>query len=223
MTADDLTFEVLTRHQRLLRDGFPPDLGLRVHRAISWIAGAEGATGRDDPDAAFVCYWIAFNAAYAQREDLHRQFPEVEFRRWYFEAVLAVDGDHAIYDALWHRFAGLVRGFLGNRFVFDPFWRHRHGEPGFDDWAARFERQRNRVHGALGRRDTAVILEVLFQRLYVLRNQLIHGGSTWNGAVNRSQVRDGVELMACLVPRFIALMMAHPNEAWGVPPYPPVE
>lgn len=30
----------------------------------------------------------------------------------------------------------------------------------------------------------------VFMRLYTLRNQLIHGGATWNSAVNRAHVRD---------------------------------
>ena len=37
---------------------------LRMRRATSWLARAEQE--RDDPDAAFIFYWIAFNAAYAQ-------------------------------------------------------------------------------------------------------------------------------------------------------------
>ena len=46
--------------------GFSEDdnLGLRVHRAISWIERAEQES--DDADAALVFYWIAFNSAYAK-------------------------------------------------------------------------------------------------------------------------------------------------------------
>lgn len=29
-----------------------------------------------------------------------------------------------------------------------------------------------------------MILSILFDRLYVLRNQLVHGGATWNSDVN---------------------------------------
>ena len=37
---------------------------LRMHRALSWLQRAE--TAGDDDDVAFICLWIAFNAAYAQ-------------------------------------------------------------------------------------------------------------------------------------------------------------
>lgn len=63
------------------------------------------------------------------------------------------------------------------------------------------------------------ILEELFDRLYVLRNQLLHGGSTWQGSVNRSQVQDGAAIMAFLVPHFINLMLDNPTTDWGIPPY----
>jgi len=51
--------------------------------------------------------------------------------------------------------------------------------PGYDDWNIRLERERVAIGGALRRQDTATILSILFGRLYVLRNQLVHGGATW--------------------------------------------
>ena len=63
----------------------------------------------------------------------------------------------------------------------------------------------------------------VFDRLYVLRNQLVHGGATWNSSVNRDQVRDGTRILAFLVPLFIDLMMDNPDIAWGDPCYPVVE
>ena len=38
-----LSFDALKAKQRRLRDGFDERLGLRVHRAISWLRGAEQA------------------------------------------------------------------------------------------------------------------------------------------------------------------------------------
>ncbi|MFD2577593.1 hypothetical protein ACFSTD_01000 [Novosphingobium colocasiae] len=71
--------------------------------------------------------------------------------------------------------------------------------------------------------DTARILSILFDRLYVLRNQLVHGGSTWNSDVNRAQVRDGAALLGCLLPIFIDLMMDNAGHEWPMPNYPVVE
>jgi len=72
-------------------------------------------------------------------------------------------------------------------------------------------------------RNTAEILSLVFDRLYVLRNQLVHGGATWNSRVNRDQVRDGAAILAFLMPVFVDVMMDHPDEDWGRPFYPVVE
>ena len=63
----------------------------------------------------------------------------------------------------------------------------------------------------------------MFDRLYVLRNQLFHGGATWNGKVNRDQLRDCSRLLSKLVPLIIALMMDNPDTDWGEAVYPVVD
>jgi hypothetical protein len=112
---------------------------------------------------------------------------------------------------------------LANLYVFHPFWQHHNGVQGHADWAERLERSRAAIGHALRDHDTAKILAILFDRLYVLRNQLVHGGSTWNSEVNRAQVRDGAALLGCLLPIFIDLMMDNPRHEWPKPTYPVVE
>ena len=64
---DSLTFQALKEKQRAIRSGFPETMGLRVHRAISWIGRAEAC--EEDDDARFIFLWIAFNAAYADERE----------------------------------------------------------------------------------------------------------------------------------------------------------
>ena len=221
-TLRTLSAAQLKDKQRSLRDDFESGFGLRVHRAISWLQGAERAAAADI-DLAFICYWIAFNAAYVQHAYLHREYAEPKFFRWYFKQIVALDANKVIYDAIWQRFSGPIRTLVGNRYVFAPFWRSQHGEAGPDDWRRAFRAQGRATLQALRRQDTESVLEILFSRLYVLRNQLMHGGATWRGGVNRQQVSDGARIMAFLVPHFVDLMMDHPHEGWGEPPYPVVE
>ena len=57
------------------------------------------------------------------------------------------------------------------------------------------------AHRALAEENTShYVLELIFDRLYVLQNQILHGGATWSGSVNRDQVRDGAAIMGFLVP-----------------------
>ena len=77
--------------------------------------------------------------------------------------------------------------------------------------------------GPAGESILPALLAVVFDRLYVLRNQIIHGGSTWNSSVNRRQVQDGVSVLSWLLPIFIDIMMDNPKQDWGKPFYPVVE
>lgn len=219
-TTRTLSHETLKSKQRKIREDFPENLGLRVHRALSWLQRAEMAD--DDFDAAFIFYWIAFNAAYA--EDLQELLPTGERRAFdlYFEKILSFDEEQIIYDAIWHSFSDSIRLLLDNKFVFHPFWSHHNQTPGYGDWDDRFSKSKKVIQIALRDRDTKVILTTLFDRLYVLRNQLVHGGATWNSSVNRPQVKDGARILAFLVPLFIDLMMDNPQLIWEIPHYPVV-
>ena len=41
----------------------------------------------------------------------------------------------------------------------------------------------------------------------MLRNQLVHGGATWQSSANREQIRDAVAFLQYLVPIMIDVMM----------------
>ncbi|MDH1316619.1 hypothetical protein N5C36_21315 [Shewanella xiamenensis] len=66
-------------------------------------------------------------------------------------------------------------------------------------------------------------MAIICNRLYIIRNQPIHGGATWQSATNRNAMRDCTEVMACLVPTVIGIMMDNPNTLWGDPMYPVVD
>ncbi len=123
-----LTYKRLKKRQRAERDHYTTNLGLRVHRALSWLKRAEQCD--DDLDA------------------------------------------------------------------------------------------KSAAHRALGKKNTAKVLGIIFNRLYMLRNQMIHGGATWNSSVNRDQIRDSVNILGKLIPITIKLMMDNGKAIWGTPCYP---
>jgi hypothetical protein len=215
------TFEALKEKQRAIRDGFPETMGLRVHRAISWIGRAEGCG--DDDDARFIFLWIAFNAAYADEREFQETLlgERAEFLG-YFTKLVTLDHEKRIYNALWQRFSGPVRLLMENRYVYNPFWHFHNGVSGYEDWEEKFKSSSRTFAYALQSRDTSRVLGFVFDRLYVLRNQIVHGGSTWNSSVNRHQVKDGAAILTFLLPIFVDLMMDNPNKDWGKPFYPVV-
>ena len=216
-----MTFAVLKAKQRAIRTGFPETMGLRVHRALSWIGRAEACEG--DDDARFIFLWIAFNAAYADESEFQAipQGERVAFLD-FFGRVTALDTERRIYKAVWQRFSGPVRLLLENPYVFNPFWQHHNGIEGYEDWRERFKTSAKAFALSFQIGDSARVLSFVFDRLYVLRNQLVHGGATWNSTVNRDQVRDGAAILAFLLPIFVDLMMDNPAADWGRPFYPVV-
>ena len=216
------------RHQTLIaeqRNAFT----LRMHRSLSWLQRAKsaGEAGGDD-DVAFICLWIAFNAAYAQDTagGMDSNTSERQSFRDFVAQVCRLDADKALSALVWQVFPGPIRILLDNQYVFQPFWDALNN-PRSDGsipthWRDAFADARQRVQRALAQQDTERVLYEVFVRLYTLRNQLMHGGATWNSSVNRAQVRDGRALLARVLPVMLGVMMDHPAQFEGRPFYPVV-
>jgi len=209
-----------TRH-RVERDGQPKDLALRIHRALSWLDRADRSG--EDNDARFIFLWIAFNAAYAREVGYESSQSERERFHAFLAHVVRVDAEKRVSDLLWQEYSGSVRVLLDNRYVFQPFWDWRNGRITETEYQRQFDGARRIITKALGSGDTLTVLQVVFHRLYTLRNQLVHGGATWNSEVNRNQVRDGTSLLGRLVPLVIETLMNHADEDWGSIHYPVVD
>ncbi|MGB0921366.1 MAG: hypothetical protein ACPG1C_08600 [Alphaproteobacteria bacterium] len=211
-------YVTLKNKHRSIREHLPESINLRVHRALSWLQRSEREL--DDNDARFIFLWIAFNAGYASEDNRLNGYGERVSFQTFFERIVACDDDGTVYETIWRRYPKAIGELLTNKYVFQPFWSFHNGAPGSDDWETRFQKSIKRVQYALKDEDTTVILSILFDRLYVLRNQMLHGGATWNGSVNRTQVSDGAKILNALVPAFLDLMMDSPNVDWGSSFYP---
>jgi hypothetical protein len=194
----------------------PESFRIRVHRAISWLARAEAA--KDDPDVRFVLLWIAFNAAYA-REFGHEQSERDQVRA-FFEKLLAIDGGKRIHALLFQRYSGPIRTLVDNRYLFEPFWRAVRDHDSSGRWELAFNDAKKAAMFAATGNDTLKLVSIVMDRLYVLRNQLVHGGATYASKVNRQQVADGVALLADIVPLIIDLMLDGPHVDFGAIDYP---
>ncbi len=216
-TPDDLTFRGLeAKRKGLVDDGefgtFSSALGLRPRRCTSWLERAEREMEKDRPDhdAAFIFYWIAFNAAYEESRTGACLGEEDKKRRdVLFDEIIALDRYDKVSNAIPMKCKDPIMEFLDNKYVFQLFWAR------YKNWEETLERERDEVDRAplLWRAEehTKKTLSILFDRLYVLRNQLIHGGATWKGSMNREQVISGARTTASLVTLFTELMMDNPD------------
>ena len=216
----DMTAASLTQRWHGLESDLPDNLNLRLRRATSWLVHAE--LNAEDPDSKFIFNWIGFNSIYSSQGTEDQQMPARERFGEFFERMIELDANNMIHGALHERFSDSVGRLLNNRYVYAPFWWSQNGRQGLYAWEGMLQRRNLRARMAISGRLTADFLDALFDSLYVLRNQLLHGSATWGGSVNRQQVEDGAEIMAFLVPRFIRLMIDNPDVDWGAPSYPPV-
>ncbi len=214
-----MSFKELKQRHRQEREAQHANLRLRIHRALSWLDRAEQA---EDLDGRFIFLWIAFNAAYATDIDEQQRLSEQATFKAFLEKLCMLDDSKRIDALVWREFSGSIRVLLDNPYVFQSFWDHQSGKIDEDTWKQRFASGRKAAQHALMSGNTPTLLGVLFNRLYTLRNQLIHGGATWNGSVNREQLRDCTSLLGKLVPLIIELMMDSADTLWGDACYPVV-
>lgn len=215
-------FDYLRDKLRRLRNQNPVDLNLRSHRAVTWLCRSDEVL-ESDPDASFIFAWISFNAAYARDLGNDPAGPARAVFQEFFTDLVAADPKGRIAHELWYHHEGLIARLLDNRFIFNPFWRFHNGEEIFADWQIRFEKAKAIAREAIERENAPLVLSIIFDRLYVLRNQLIHGGATWGSRVNRSQVQDGTEFLQCVLPIFIDTMVSATDRDWGIAHYPVIE
>lgn len=196
----------------------PDPLNLRIHRALSWL---EQAQQSNDIDAKFIFLWIAFNAAYAQDLSANQHSPDKGMFMQYLHKICNLDADHTIYKLVWDTYSGSIRVLLNNQYTFQPFWDFQNGLISEADWKQRFEVNKKQAVFALGKQDTPKILTAVFDHIYTLRNQIVHGGATHNSRVNRAQVQDACNILSSVIPALLQIMLNHPHDAaWGKPYYP---
>ncbi|MGC6248228.1 hypothetical protein ACNO7P_07275 [Bisgaard Taxon 45] len=190
------------------------DFRLRIHRSLSWLKKSEQDK---DLDSRFISLWIAFNAAYA------KELGDIRDKATFNEFLLricAFDNEKQIYNLVWKTFSQSIRLLLDNKFVFQPFWKFHNGQITKEIWLSQFNAQHQIALTAIRNKNTRKLLIIVFEHLYILRNQIIHGGATYNSIANRTQLKEACEILFTLIPLIISIMMDNPNTAWGKPFYP---
>ena len=185
---------------------------LRTGRANSWISYAEGEPTRHE--VAFAFLWIAFNALYGKPESSSGDSKEKPYISGYLDKMVSLDRNSRIEMVLATQ-RGHVDELLTNRYVSRVFWSRYRSRGYFDE--NRFKRDARR-----GGRSTVGKLELVFDRMYILRNQVFHGSSTSTagGTTGISQVVQGSTIMRHMVPLFSLLTMENSEHGWEPPYFP---
>jgi hypothetical protein len=165
---------------------------LRSYRARSWLRAAGDA---DSLDARFIFLWVAFNSLYGQRRA--HDWLDVEA---FLRKVLHSDAERVRKDLLDLHDEGIA--LLGLEFLSFGYWGS-----GFTDLVA----ETITGHILQAEFDWAAetphkSLVPIFERLYVLRNQVFHGSAKFGSSKNRDSLRPAVPAIAATVSRAITTL-----------------
>ena len=203
--------------------------GLRLRRGESWIKRANEFIEQKDYDCALLLYWIGLSALYDVESSLHgrsenQNATDYALRRQFLEKLQALDVNRLLYDTVWLKCNSLIDAIIKNKFMFVPFWKDQVNPSDESEWKEHLIREEKRALRALTDRDrVALVLNMTLERVYIVRCQLAHGSATYQGSVNREQVRNCSNFLNLVVPEILNVFRANPDEDWGRAPYPPIE
>lgn len=210
--------ERLKDQLKAARENLSENEATRLHRAISWLGCA--AEQSDNVDLQLISLWISFNALYAVNEGGSESLAERFAFLRFVNKLVQHDQEKQIYASLWETYSGPVKALIKNPYVFHGFWVSKRQDLNDESWRVQFDRLSVDALNYLSRQQVPELLSIVLDRLFVLRNQLLHGGATYRSQVNRDQVEDGAQLLGSLVPIMVEIMLNAPNEEWGEIYYP---
>lgn len=204
------------------RDGCDESFRIRIHRAISWVKKAR-ALPEEDIDLKFIALWIAFNCAYGKEISTDGYFGEKVGFRDFLTVICDLDEEKTLDKILWKRFSQSIKALLENKYTYQPYWNYYNSGDRDADWELTFKSYNSKALKALMTQNTAMVLNIVFDRLYTIRNQLFLGGATCNSKANRMQLHDGCEILSELMPSVLDIMLKHHDRDWGRAFYPYVK
>lgn len=199
----------------------------RMRRAESWLKRSrqseKGSVER------FVFLWISFNSAYGVERSKKKN--EIDSVRSFLTIALekdkeAASKDKARLEEIFSFKKELIAVILENPCISEQFWDYVHKRNSIgEEWREKFTLENDNVLTAWENRDLENFLPPIFSRLYILRNQVIHGGATHPHKAGERQIKHGTALMDFLIPGLIKIVRKdiekNPNsKSWGKVEYP---
>lgn len=189
---------------------------VRFHRACSWLQLAEELT-ETDLDLALLGQWVAFNALYGQWDHGARE-PVADVPCWkhFLERMASLDEGKHIVDALVQN-KPLVMAVLEDHHLSRHFWQEPSEKRAGQSRKTWFDARTWYVMD-----NWAPLLDRVFERIYFLRCQLVHGAASHNSSLNRKAIQNCTQLMDQLLRVFLRVWAEYgADEDWGILCYPP--
>lgn len=187
---------------------------IRVWRGLSWLERAEGVESTD-LESRFIFAWIAFNALYGRRDEKGRPWGDIEAMGTFLATVWRLDHDDRLRRVLSRRQLQVLK-LIESKHLSRKFWDE--GEAAAID----VKRELRDALKWFGTPKMLRVLQLLFDRLYVMRNQVMHGASTKGSSLNRRTLQGSGGILLDLLPEMLAVMIERGIEHdWGRVWFPP--
>ncbi len=201
------------------------EVRVRIHRALTWLEFSERCDIREDLDAKLIAQWIAFAALISQwNKRTKSPEPDATATRLFIQQILQHDQD------------GLLQMVLETndraaRSLFEDAYLAKHFQSR-ESWNSSKPRHAGGKHFTTKSTMQNIVeqaqfqpwLEAVLERVLFIRNQLVHGGSTYNSRLNRVAVRRASSLLEHLTACFMQILMEHGyTDDWGDLCFSPLE
>lgn len=191
---------------------------IRVHRALSWWERARELDSAEHPDGRLLYGWIAFNSLYGVWDEMSGG-PAKDRETWqqFLSRAFTWDTDELLPRQL-RQYREQVLQLLENKYLDMQFWRRRNGASG------NHHGRRSRGPSLFVERRWCELLIAAFDRVYVLRGQIVHGAATRGSRLNRRALIGAVELLEAFLAPIVHLAIEHgPHDDWPPLCYPPID
>ena len=220
-----------------------PNLRIRLERARSWFSMAEALSNpstcltktentKDEivttqvrEHERFIFYWIAFNCLYGRRYyDGSKVDQETDIQKFLKKVKLIGQFDRENNGAILAHSISRCRAFgrklVLDRFLDDRYWQKRKK---ISELVHDSEEKWREVERELDtRKDSRLFLELVFDRLRVLRNQIMHGCASYGPqSKGYKSLLFGVRFLEIMMPAFLMLAEKYGESVtWEKAPYP---
>jgi hypothetical protein len=184
---------------------------------------AAGATKEQSAqlDDELILLWIAFNALYGVWDKpCNKPLPDLRSVRVFLDLVMKHDHDNRLKSFIARERSCAVRLF-DNVYLDHYYWRDLNDVDDDDEtWVDMPQKGR----GYLSNNPARAIDRLVLYRIYTLRCQLVHGGATHGGRLNRDSVADSGTLLHGLLDCFLQIVIDNHDimkETIGPICYPP--
>jgi len=199
----------------------------RIERMNNWIEHAGLVENGAREHIKFLFYWIAYEAAY-KIEEWGNLTEEYKLRSSFHKKISACkyakrDFQRALWDV-----QNEANYLLRLRQASRHFWYKKEG---WDEnprmWERKFEKAVKEDCDYLKQatydgNSLVSTLNALFSNLSIVRNQIVHGGSSGKDSHGRNQVIWGTKVLQSIIPKFRNCIRENKTVDWEEPPFPRV-